>query len=129
MKLEFDDRVGSHNRASAVDQPRWEQVAEAIARLDGSRHTEVVLSSADAYLTVGGGPDRFLVFIYTADETSLVAEADVASGRDEEKLVVGGQVGRFPASQLVGAEAALKAARSFFEGRGPSHDLRWVRQQ
>lgn len=128
MQLTTDDRDDRRrSNLTTITNVVWPDVEAAIRRLNGKSHTEVVLS-ADAdgpYLSIGGGPARYFVFIWTADERNLIL-TDPRRDEGRERLVVGGQAVVFPSRQAVSLEDALAAAQTYFHTQSPDRRLAWI---
>ena len=119
-----DQRRANHQ---TVNAPVWQDVEDAIRKLDGKMRTSIYLGGigGDPYLSVGGGDGRYLVVIWTRDERNVIL-TDSAKGDDKVRLVVGGQAVLLPGRQIVGLDAALRAARTYLETREPDPSLDWI---
>lgn len=102
------------------------EIETAVLRLDGARHSLVVVElPSGATITVGGGPDRFVAEV-----------ADRARGRwtvqhparpaGSVVIVVGSERVTTPARLCVDRETALEAVRTFVCQNGARSDrLEW----
>jgi hypothetical protein len=128
VRMTLDLIEGVRNACEHFENPTWELVRGALLRLDGRRHTLVTIHlSAETHMGVGGGPDRFVVYVTRGEESShnLVDPTDTAM--QPVSLNAGGQVAEYPARQCVTKEGMLRAARAFAQSGQPSSDLTWER--
>jgi len=124
MELTFDSQLERKANLQTICDPTWEQIEEAIRRLDGKVHTEVLLSKA-GQLSIGGGAGQYFVSIFTDDERSLIAIDQSKTAQEHTALVSGGQTVSLPKRQIVDVDAALRAARAYFETERPDPTLTW----
>lgn len=123
--------AGSRHDAEVRD-PSWDEIARAIRALDGAARNDLYLCpDADdpgTYLCVGGGDGRYVVAgaIAIDSEFPTLVDAD-RPATPMEVVVVGGQAGRYPANWVVGLDAALAAARAFYDARGFGGGFPWAR--
>ncbi len=117
ITLAGDDRDGTRTRDWEVESPAPEDITQAVAGLDGSRRTEVSVTEDEPfrYLSIGGGPDLFLVTGESVDGQILQLR-DPAAGAAEVRLVCGGQLGVFERSDLVTFDQAAAALADFLLG-------------
>jgi hypothetical protein len=103
------------------------EVELAIHALDSARHTLVVVElPSGKYLTIGGGPDRFVTELSEEDYRTQWAVIDPTRGEEPTNLVVGGQLVDYPARLCVDIHAVLAAARAFVSQDGArNQDLTW----
>ena len=107
--------------------PSLDDVAEALASLDQSRHTELtVIDSSGSYIAVGGGRGHYHVYLgaYDHDDRIILQNPDAADG-DEIDLVVYGRSARYAARDVVDLDAAADAVREFLRSGRPHPDLTW----
>lgn len=123
-----DDWEGVHANNRSLEDVDWEQIDAAIRDMDGQRHTQVVLKNSNhSNLIVGGGSGRFNVVVATPDEQFFVLRnPDRPDG--VEQLIAGGQRGDYPAETIVGFDAALRAARVYFELGTPDATQDWIEE-
>lgn len=129
-KMVVDDWSGTVNGERVILAPELQQVADAVAALDGARQTLVTLlrGAGDEHMSIGGGPERFVVYL---TEDNLNFHNLVAADESEHEtiaLVAGGQLGDYPARQCVRAEHALRAAATYAELGELDAALDWERQ-
>lgn len=112
MSLCWDDGP-SENEAPLTD---IDDVRRRLTALDGKHRTIVTIAAdGEAHLGCGGDSRLGLVLYVTADNRdfhTLVNETAV-SGADDVVMVAGGQLGRYPARQLVPLEVAVAAAEYY----------------
>src|SRR5215472_7095543 len=114
LTMTFDDWRGFDVNAQTINDPSWEEVRNAIESLNQQSRTEVLLQSesGDEFL-IGGGNDRFIVCLTTADDRNLTLVNPSGSGVVKERVVASGQPGDFRSNIVVRLEAALRAAKAF----------------
>ena len=117
--LHLDDQI--------IRDATLQEVELAIHALDGARHTLVrVELPSGKYLTIGGGPDRFVTELSEEDYRTRWAVIDPTCGEEPMNLVVGGQLVDYPARLCVDVHAVLAAARTFLSQDGARNpDLTW----
>ena len=127
LRLEIDVRDGDRAEVSIVAAPSLDDVAEALASLDQSRHTELtVIDSSGSYIAVGGGRGHYLVYMGAYDhDDRIVLQNPGAADDDEIDLVVYGRPGRYAARDVVDLDAAADAVREFLRSGRPHPDLTW----
>jgi hypothetical protein len=98
----------------------------ALRSLDGADHTLLVVElSSGATITVGGGPDRFVVEV-AQNEHDRWSLFDPRRPEGTVNLVVGGELVEPPARLCVDRESALEAVRTFVSENGArSSRLQW----
>ena len=121
----WNDR--SKNDRDIVD-PSWEQVKAALAELLEPKFVDVLLAGEDeAYLAISGDSGKNTLFIWTADERSLLPYN--ASVPDEEVSVVsGGQRVYWNRRHLVTIEEAEEIAQQYYETGLPAPGVEWVEE-
>jgi len=98
-----------------IADPEWERVLEAIGEMNGKEHTLIcVESETKKHLTIGGGPDIFVVYA-TGDEETFFTAINPGKAGDSWEITVGQQTAKYPADLLVGKDVVLKAAKLFAE--------------
>jgi hypothetical protein len=127
LRLEIDIRDGDRAEVSIVATPSLDDVAEALASLDQSKHTELtVIDSSGSYLAVGGGRGDYLVYLGAYHHGDrIVLQNPGAADADEIDLVVYGRPGRYAARDVVNLDAAADAVREFLRSGRPHPDLTW----
>ena len=108
-----------------VTKPEWKRVLEAIGEMNGKEHTLICLEGeTKKHLTIGGGPDVFVVYA-TGDEEPFFTAIDPAKAGDSVEMTVGQQTAKYPADLLVGKEVVLKAAKLFAETGKLEQTVHW----
>jgi len=131
--LVTDHWVGRLNDLQYNDSANWDTIEAAIRRLDGRQYTEASIekieeesdaNEGEVCLSVGGGPQRFLVIFRAQDGSEfLSAQGEPAAGTIE--LVIGGQSADFPTNVTVDLESALELARHFADQSEPIVPSGW----
>lgn len=123
---------GGNLRTTIVAHPTWDQVETAVRRLDNQRFNDLYLqpdaTNSQVYLCVGGGNGRYVLAGALSGETfpSLVDHA--RNAEPTELIMVGGQVGDYPANLVHDLDATLEAVRGFWS-TGRFQDmvlLQWI---
>ena len=109
---------------SIVAAPSLDDVAEALASLDQTRHTELtVIDGSGSYIAVGGGGGRYHVYLGANDhDDRIVLQNPGAADGDEIDLVVYGRTGRYGARDVVDLDAAADAVRELLRSGRPHPD-------
>ena len=117
-----------HDEWHAVDAARIEEV---ISRMDQRRHTETALEGRDWWLAlIGGGSGAYIVSIENRMTGVRFELVDPRQSQDQVvEVVAGGQRGHLSARDVVGREAAVRAARHFAETGEPDPGLDWVEER
>lgn len=119
------------NRAlpSSITNPSWQQVRDAILRLDAGRRSELSIEAADgSTMVIGGGAGRFTVGTQTGPDSQAVTPAtlmDSARGGDEEEVIIGGGATLMPALYIVDEDKTLRAAEKFYQDGSLEPSLEW----
>ena len=108
-----------------VTDPEWERVGEAIKEMNGKEHTVICLQGeSKIHMTIGGGPDVFVVYASDDDEM-FYAAFDPGRGGGSADLNVGQQTNKYPVELLVGKDVVLKAAKLFAETGELDPNVNW----
>ena len=106
------------------DAPTWDDVHEALARLDGSTfHTLTLIGRGGVQLGVSMGSNgRIMVnwHSWTSDESWVI----VATKEDEHATVLL-EGAEYPARQFVAPSIAAEAARAFFDDGARLAEVTW----
>lgn len=118
-----------------IERPRWENVEDAIRRLDATSLSEVMLAPSpplgppegDHHMAVGGGKDGLYIVYMTEDNLQFWNLADPSTDDDKMTVVmtIGGQESDYRRAQLVALTDALVAARWYFEHGRRADGLLW----
>ena len=126
MRLEIDVRQGDRTEISVVGSPSFDDVAEALASLDQSKHTELtVIDGSGAYIAVGGGRGHYHVYMGAYDHDDRIVLQNRGAADGEIDLVVYGRSGRYAARDVVDLNAAADAVREFLRSGRPHPDHTW----
>lgn len=129
MQLSLDAWDGPRVSFRRTDNPTVQQVLDAVDQLDGEIHTEVSLTRDEPWeqLTIGGGPEYFLVSGEGRDESfPHLTNPDAPEGKIE--LVCGGQSAEFELHEVVSREMVTGAVEQFFAGLSADLPAPWVIQ-
>lgn len=108
-----------------VLEPGIGDVDAAIDALDGSVHTMACLyGSEDLHLTVGGGPDLYIVSVARGDDEFWCLLGN-AKAQGVCLLNTGGQEGEFPQRHVVDKQAVVRSVHYFFDRGGMDPVLEW----
>ena len=98
-----------------IADPEWERVLEAIRDMNGKEHTLICLEGErKKHLTIGGGPDVFVVYA-TGDEEAFFTAIGPDKAGGTVDMTVGQQTAKYSAELLVAQEVVVKAAKLFVE--------------
>lgn len=105
-------------------------VEAAVRSLDGREVNDLYIypfeDRPEIWMAVGGGrANQYLVFISEANATFAQA-IDPNAGPGETTLMIGGQLGNYPLSHLIGLDDAIVAATHFLAAKEPSPRLKWL---
>jgi hypothetical protein len=126
-KFSVEDWQGSQNKGSLQGARNWNEIEIAIKELDGHHKTLVTLEAdGETHMAVGGGADRYVVYL-TLDNETFHYLVDRSKPDSDERLVVGGQEGMYPAKWCVDIDVVLKAAKTFSELGIMEKSLAWER--
>jgi hypothetical protein len=110
IALYVDGRVNLHSSLP--------QIEAAVRSLDGADHTLVVVElQSGQTITVGGGPDKFVVEV-AESRTKRWCVIDPRRPEGRVELVMGGELIDPPARLCVGRDAVLDAVRTFVSENG-----------
>jgi hypothetical protein len=130
QNLTVCDWEGPAKRDIVIDSPTWSDVEGAIRALNNRNLNDIYLrpdnSNVETFLCVGGGDGQYIVsgsinseFCPTLVDTERPAEP-------KAWLIVGGQAADYPNNWIVNLEAALKAAKAFYEDGGFTRRVKWT---
>jgi len=124
--LEIEHWEGRKTKRERIDFPSVAVLRGRLAGLDGDK-VDAVWVEVDGVgsLSVGGGPDNFVVVSFPADGSSSHIEADnLQAGRVE--LQVGGQTGVYPSAMVLSRKLAFSIAEHFLLSGAYDPALKWV---
>src|SRR5262245_48078344 len=121
--------LAAQRRDEVILDPSWLAVETAIRNLDNSERNDIYLHPLrgvdEVYLAVGGGAGKYLVTGTDAASRFPTLGNSAASENQFVLLVVGGQPGEYPTRYVVELDAALAAARSFYDAGGFECGIDW----
>jgi hypothetical protein len=124
--LSVEKWIGNRNEGEFIENPDWNQIEEAIRKLDGKSKTLVTLGVDDeTYMMIGGGESGKYIVSVTFDNISFHNLVDLSKPDETQKLVVGGQEGIYTAKVCVDLLPCLVAARTFAESGKLDTLLSW----
>jgi hypothetical protein len=120
MSLLVERRRGDIDASTENHDVNWSSVESAVQELDGKYSTSVVLGQFGVD-TIGcsGGPARYMVEAHWMDDEdhdyfAWLAEP-TAPATVQTDLIIGGQLGLYPANWLVSIDRAMAAVRYYFD--------------
>lgn len=126
LDLSVEKWVGNKDEGHLIENPTWEQIEAAICELDGQTRTLVTLGAdEETYMTVGGGEGGKYIVSVTFDNIEFYSSVDRSLGLQVETLVVGGQLGDYPAKALADLQIALLAAKTFASSGKLEESVTW----
>jgi len=129
-RLRVCDWANTSTRDVIVLNPSWSQVDAAIRALNNDNLNDIYLEpwqgGSDTFLGVGGGSGRYIVTGAIAGKTFPTLVSTGSLDETLVPLVVGGQLGEYPARWLVTLEDALSAVRLFFDAGGFDCGVEWA---
>jgi Immunity protein Imm1 len=126
-KFSVEDWQGNQNKGSVQPVKEWQQIEAAINQLDGHHRTLVTLETeGETHMAVGGGEDKYLVYL-TFDNEQFHYIVEPSKPDLDENLVVGGQEGIYPAKLCIDKDTALRAAKVFAELGAMEKSVIWER--
>ncbi len=126
----FSSEKWQNNQNNEVLHPaqNWQEIEKVIRELDGKHRTLVTLETdGEAHLAIGGGPDKFIVYL-TFDNEVFYYLCGFAKSNLEETLVVGGQEGLYPAKFCVEIDLILQVAKIFAEFGAMDQTVVWEKE-
>lgn len=110
-----------------LENPSLTQFYEALDQLDAKKHTIMMLSGADASLTIGGGSGQYIVYVSDKNETIWNLKNPIKSV-GTVRVNIGGQEGDYDLCQIIPKPDVYKAACTFFQSGLLDADLVWVKE-
>ena len=132
-RLVISDWASPGRRDTEIPFPQWSVVEHAIRGLNNENLNDLYMTpqttSAKTFLGICGGAGRYLV-AGSIDGVSFPTLVDSnCTDCSLVPLVVGGQPGEYPRNWLVSLDAAIGAARAFFDAGGFDCGVRWTYAQ
>lgn len=124
--IETEHWDGARSRRERIETVTPSVLREQLSRLDGDR-TDTLWIETDGVgaLSVGGGPDWFIVVSFPSDGSSSHVEFEDHKG-DPVEIQVGGQTGVFAAGMVLPADKAFEIAERFLSSGEYDRSVRWV---
>jgi len=124
--LEIENWEGLKTKRERVSCPTVAVLRKHLASLDGNKVDAVWVDIDEVgSLSVGGGPDNFVVVSFPADGSSSHVETNNPQVASVE-LQVGGQTGAYPGVMILGPELAFSIAERFLVTGAYDAALKWV---
>lgn len=113
---------------SVLIDPRWEQVYDALVKMNGDDLNEIVLYQPEkgSILVGGGNLERFIVIYFPAESShkpTLTLSDSTQKGPDMELTVQ--TPGEYPAKYCVKLPLVVKVLKFFFDSGNIPTDVRW----
>jgi Immunity protein Imm1 len=106
---------GNQNKSVFKKAINWTEIQTAIRELDGHYKTLVTLETeGEIHMAIGGGTGKYIVYL-TFDNETFYYLIDPLKLNTDERLIVGGQEGIYPAKLCVDIGTVMKAAQTFAE--------------
>jgi hypothetical protein len=123
----IDDWIAGTTQSRSLPAKTSDDIERAICLLDGQKHTLLILLShdRDTFMSVGGGPDRYVVEVNRANKRFDQLRDDENTPDRQIRLMVGGQEGLFQARYCVVRSSALLAAQHFWSSGKLAASLTW----
>jgi len=112
-----------------VEKPSWSDIESAIRAMNNGNLNDVYLdleSEPETSLTIGGGSGRYIVSGSLAAESFPTLTDPSVAETARVNLIVGGQLGDYPAHYVVSLAHALAAVRSVAESGIFSSEYQWT---
>lgn len=123
-----DSWHGALNDGWHFDHPSWDDVENAIVRLDAKTYTLVTIQGVgEQHMGIGGGAGHYVVYA-TFDGNDFW---NLLNSETKDGLVLlnaGGQEGEYSRKQVLDLQSVLIAARAFFSDSRLDSGLQWERQ-
>jgi hypothetical protein len=127
-KFSSEDWQNNQNNEVVHLAQNWQEIEKVIRELDGKHRTLVTLETdGEAHLAIGGGPDKFIVYL-TFDNEVFYYLCGFAKSNLEETLIVGGQEGLYPAKFCVEIDLVLQVAKTFAEFGTMDQTVVWEKE-
>ena len=127
-KFSSEDWQNNQNNEVLHPAQNWQEIEKVIRELDGKHRTLVTLETdGEAHLAIGGGPDKFIVYL-TFDNEVFYYLCGFAKLNLEESLLVGGQEGLYPAKFCVGIDLIVQVAKTFAEFGTMDQTVVWEKE-
>lgn len=126
LDLSTEKWVGNQNESSFIENPTWQQIEAAIHELDGKTQTLITLGvDEETYMSIGGGEEGKYIVNITFDNMTFHNLTDRTQPEQIEELVVGGQLGNYPAKFCVDLPTTLLVAQTFARSGELENSMTW----
>jgi len=128
-RLTICDWQGLNRTDTVVERPSWIVIEAAIRAMNNANLNDVQLeldSQENAFLTIGGGSDNYIVSGDLTGKSFPTLTNPKAAENSSIELMVGGQLGEYPAHCVVDLETALDAVRSVAENGSFDSHFFWI---
>ena len=119
--------AGGRTAEAITPAPSHLQVEQALRDLDGSQLNDLYLKTSDelTYLGICGGAGRYSVTVADHHERFAQLLSTPDRGGEDEIIMCGGQLSRFPRRYLVDLQTALTAAMHYLDTGQAAPALSW----
>ena len=126
LDLSTEKWVGHKNESRFIENPTWQQIEAAICELDGKTQTLVTLGvDEETYMSIGGSTNGRYIVNVTFNNMTFYNLADRTQSEQTEELVVGGQLGNYPAKLCVDLPTTLLVAQTFARSGELDNSMTW----
>ena len=118
---------GVHLRKAQCAGPTFEEVMDAVGRMDGKSRSFMTLTDSDRSLEIGGGGPSYVVQLCRLRHggAQILTRTDIGSAR-KIKVVTGGQGCLFPMYQCCRERDVKEVVGWFMSGETLSDHLEWA---
>lgn len=114
--------------AGSVEEPSWNNIYDALMRVDGNKCSRVLLSldKCGGIIVGGGNHDRFIVTYFSCDgnKDSMIL-TDLSLQGDDIKLVIEGIMGYYPSIYCIDRKMLLYVCEFFYQEKSIPDNIRW----
>lgn len=119
---------GRHD--TVIESPSWPQIETAIRSLNNRNLNDLYLEPEEGgeqtFLCIGGGSGQYIASGSVNGQRFPTLSNCAADADSKIDLIVGGQLGDYPANYVVDLASVLAAARSFFESGTFASSVDWI---
>lgn len=129
MNVEWDEWDGVVCYEHIDEDCSVDDAVAVLRQLDQSTHALMTTHGEAISLTIGGGSDRYIVFVQEKDDGEIWearTRRDVASVTKKLMVVAGGQEGDFSPEQVLTHNEARLVLEDFFASASRSTAVNWV---
>ena len=124
----MDHWTGQTNKVQVASSDDLDDAIGILKRLDGRAHTQLTLVEPEgAMVTIGGGPDRFLIQYLLAEDGGEWSAAGNPSPQDDVELSIWRQDALCPNRQLANINQAIATIAAFLIDGSRSRLVGWER--